>query len=306
MQRTFTFLLIGLSIIFILAGCSLPASAPLPTAGADDMDAALTQAAMTIVAELTQNAPATEVPPVDAPTDTADSVEPTVILISETPEASATPEPTSTATPEEAEEDQPTATPTGTPTPTVTPGGEIIYQDDFSNENRWFVTEEDDWSFYYDDGEYHITNELLGAKIWSIREFEMEDARIEVDGRRDEGPRDAFYGVMCRHSEEGENYYIFVVADNGFYGIGLRVDDEFEWLEEDIDETGVINTGDGAENRVTGECLDEQLTLFVNGEKIADALDDTLSDGVIGLVAGNQFGTMGVDAAFDNFVLIEP
>ncbi len=134
----------------------------------------------------------------------------------------------------------------------------------------------------------------------------MSHARIEVDGYRADGPSDGFYGVMCRWSDEGENYYSFVVGDNGYYGIGMMLDNEFEWLEEGTDQSGIINTGSGAVNRVTGECIDEQLTLFVNGEEIADVLDDTHSSGDIGLVAGNKYSGVGMDAAFDNLVLIRP
>ncbi|NIW45712.1 MAG: hypothetical protein GWN30_13465, partial [Gammaproteobacteria bacterium] len=126
MHRTITFLLVGFFLILALAGCNMPASAPIPTVA---IDQSLTQAAMTIVVELTLEAPLTETAALLPPTETPLPDEPTVILISDTPEATQTPSETATA------EDAPTATPspTITQTPTVTPLGEVIYEDDFSD-----------------------------------------------------------------------------------------------------------------------------------------------------------------------------
>jgi hypothetical protein len=84
------------------------------------------------------------------------------------------------------------------------------------------------------------------------------------------------------------------------------LDGEFDWLRQGTDQSGAINTGNNAVNRIAGECIDERLTLYANGEKITDVVDNSLNTGDIGLVSGNKYQGVGMDSAFDNFVLIRP
>lgn len=48
----------------------------------------------------------------------------------------------------------------------------------------------------------------------------FQDVTIEVDARREDGPRDNAFGVACRVSREHQ--YMFHISGNGFYRILLN------------------------------------------------------------------------------------
>jgi hypothetical protein len=228
-------LVIGLTItVLMLVGCNLPSNASTPT-DVEPPDAVFTAAAETMSAQLspTLQLSATDLPvQVDQPTATTapPALEPTI-----------TPESTATSTPTEA------------PTPTEIP--QVIFTDDFSNTNSWYSYDEDEsYGFYYSDDGYHIYNNIKWGVIWSIREQTFAHVGLEVDGTRLEGPSDSYFGVVCNFTDEGDNYYVLVIGDDGFYGLGLMEDEEFEFIESGMDESGAINIGKGETNRIRGVC----------------------------------------------------
>ena len=68
--------------------------------------------------------------------------------------------------------------------------------------------------------------------------------------------------------------------------------------------SGKIKTG-AAVNHLRADCNGDTLTFYINGFKIAEARDSTLTHGDVGLLAGT-FDQPGVDVIFDNFVVMKP
>jgi hypothetical protein len=60
-----------------------------------------------------------------------------------------------------------------------------------------------------------------------------------------------------------------------------------------------------ATNHIRADCVGDTLTLYVNGEKLAEAKDSDFTSGDVGLMAGT-FDQVGVDIRFDNFVVSRP
>ena len=79
-----------------------------------------------------------------------------------------------------------------------------------------------------------------------------------------------------------------------------------EFLDTGSDENDVIQKGVGEMNRVRGVCLGEKLVLYANDQKLLEVVDDSLTEGDVGLVAGNRLSDVGMDVTFDNFTLIWP
>jgi hypothetical protein len=210
--------------------------------------------------------------------------------------ASVTPEPIFTDTP----------TLTATASQTSTPILDAILEDDFSNTSLWYVAQDDNYGFEYQDGGYRIYNQILNGTIWSIRGFEYQDIRLEADAVRLDGPEDGYFGVVCRLANDGEDYYALVIGDNGFYGILRMLGGESEFLETGIDEEGIIHRGQGKMNRVSGVCTGSQLEVFANGQRLLSLVDNSLSSGDVGLVVGNRLSGSGIDVLFDNFALVKP
>ena len=290
--------ILGLSLIFLLFGsiflvsCNLPVlqqQQPVETISKDEI---FTSVALTIVADYTKSAQeeqvkATMTQPVPLPPLQTNTLEPPT----QSP-STATPEPTNSETP------------TLSPTPTEIPGA--IFEDNFSNSNGWYKYTGDEYGFKYVKETYHIYNKILNAAIWSIRDVNYHNIKIEVDGKRVDGPDDGYYGVVCRLKDEGDNYYALVIGDDGFYGIGRMKDGEFEFLEDGIDEKGIINQGKNHMNRVCGVCNGKRLTLFANGEELLQVIDNTFNSGNVGMVVGNKLSGVGMEVEFDNFAILNP
>ena len=275
-------LILSLLFIGIAGGCNLP-GATRPTEVSPD--AVYTMAAQTVIAHYTLEA---GVPPTegDTPAETA-----TITLLVPTPlEPTQTPEPTQTLE----------------PTETATQIVNTIMEDDFSNTSLWYVFESDDYTIEYQDGSYRIYNQFLNGAIWSIKYQDYADIRIEVDATRKAGPDDGYYGVICRFGDEGNEYYALVINDSGFYGIIKMEDGENKFLGSGTDQNDIIKKGIGKTNRVRGVCSGEQLVLYVNDQQLLEIEDDSLTEGEIGLVAGNRLSDVGIEVIFDNFALISP
>lgn len=281
----------GWVILLLALGLALlsACTSPVPDSPTGIPDAAFTQAAETIIVEMTANAPtATGTPEPKA----------TVPVIPPTETPTETLPPAATASP--------TLTP-GIPTETVEPTEEITYNlvidENFSSGTGWFTEEQDDFGFEFAEGGYRIYTSVADA-VWSVRKQEFSDVRLEVDVVEEEGSSASFYGLVCRHENAG-SYYAFAVNDEGFFGIARREGGELEFMAQGTAPEGVIEPA-GAANRIVAECLGERLILSVNGHKLADVQDDEIDAGAIGLTAGNQSARSTTEALFDNFVARVP
>lgn len=286
--------------ILLGAGCVLPS---VPTVAPDPAEVTLdyTAVAQTVIAQLTENAP----PP-----------SPTPEPFTPTPQPTDTPQPTPTATVEEVtptpETEEPSAMPEVSATLTETPPPtlisietmNLIYADDFSTDNKAWVSEEAaTWEMGYAQGVYRIFVNLLNDAVWSVKEFELTEVVIEVDVARNAGPDTGYFGVVCRHEDAG-HYYLLVIGPDGFYGIGKRDQGRINFLKEGRAPAEILRPG-GEINRVRAECLGNNLALSVNGTRLVEALDNSYGSGDIGLVAGTR-DREGLEVIFDNFAAYEP
>lgn len=272
---------VGILFLCILSGCNLPGATRPPTA---NVVAIYTQAAQTVAAQLTELAASTTpMPPTQLPEVTlAATALPTLA-------------PTSTG--------EVSPTPSSTPTLSPTPAAELVFEDDFSTEGKWFTEQNPDFGFEYEDGAYLVYVNLLNGAVWSVREQSFTDVILEVDAGRLSGAKSGYYGLTCRHQGE-EDYYALVIGSDGFYGIIRMLAGEFEFLEQGVDESGVIRSGE-AGNRLRAECLGESLILYANGQKLLEVRDDQLSSGEVGLLAGTR-KERGIEVWFDNFAIYQP
>ncbi len=268
-----------LLVLLLLVGCNLPVSSGSATETVSP-NAVSTAAAETVEAQLS---PTEITPQVEEPGPTL------------TPSTLVT---TSTVEP------IPTATPTEVPTSTEIP--EIIYFDDFSDGSSWYVHEDDRYGFRYAADGYHIYNNIANGLIWSIREQNYMHIALEVSGTRLSGPADSYFGVVCNFSNEGDNYYALVIGDDGFYGLGLMEESEFEFLESGTDGTDIIKHGQGETNRIRGVCNGGHFLIYANGELLLDAWDDSLEEGIVGIVVGNKHSGDGTEFRFNDFAVTWP
>lgn len=235
-------------------------------------DTQATQMAATVSAELTLKAPT----PTRFPTKTP------------------RPSPTNTL--------PPTLTPIPpTPIPSATP--EIIFMDDFSNSRGWASAEQDNFAFGIEQDDYYIFVDYPNAAIWSIRYEDYTDVRLQTHAVRTKGPETGYYGVVCRFVD-ASNYYLLVIAEDGFFGIGKMFAGSLSFIEKGMDESGIIHRGT-TPNQVEGDCIGSTLSLVVNGQTLLQLEDTVHKQGKIGLVAG-AFSGYGIRVNYSDFMVLKP
>jgi hypothetical protein len=109
--------------------------------------------------------------------------------------------------------------------------------------------------------------------------------------------------LVCRHQDE-DNYYALVISPDGTFGIAKNEGGEFTFLQEGAAPGGVILGGDEV-NRVRADCVGDSLTLYANGQRLAEVQDDDFTSGDVGLIAGTR-AQEGLEALFDNFAILRP
>ncbi len=219
----------------------------------------------------------------------------------ETQAGTKTPTEVPTNTVEPTETPTPTLVPTNTPAPTTTP--DVIFNENFEGSGgAWPPADQDTYSYGTALGGFRIIVKSAQVDSWTVRNREFTDVRLEVEVSRLAGPEAGVGGLICRFQNSG-NYYAGVVDGQG----GYRIIEKRGGVNNDLVEPGqadVIVTGEEF-NRIRFDCVGDVLTLYVNGQKMAEVQDDSFTEGNVGLLA-STFELPGLEVLFDNFLIARP
>ncbi len=188
------------------------------------------------------------------------------------------------------------------PTPEVS---NVIFQDDFGNPaSGWEIGEYDTGDVGYKDGVYFVTSTTEDQVMWGVANRSFDNCVIEVDATQIlAGPEsNNAYGVVCRDQGNGDGYYLRISGD-GYYGIAIAQDGEFEALVE-WTRSSAIRQGN-ASNQIQAICNGSILALSANGELLVTTEDSTFASGDIALTATTYEGK-GTEVHFDNLVVRSP
>jgi hypothetical protein len=286
--------LLALAVLLLASlACSqsAPQSAPPPASEAEALtaQAMFTEGAATVMAGVTATGSAIE----PALAATASSEPPPIpSATAPAPALSSTPYPTATSAP------QPTAT---LPAATLPPAAQAVFTDNFAATNSGWASGavEGRYQFGYTQGSYRMAVLEPYVEIWSIREQQLADIRLEVELTLSNAAGSAYGGVICRW-QDTYNYYRFVVTADGAYAVVKRQAGK---------ETELLSQAPGSPPayplRLAGECRGETLRLYVNGGLALEGQDTAFSEGAYGLVTGTGPGGR-VTVVYDNFALYEP
>ncbi len=180
--------------------------------------------------------------------------------------------------------------------------GDVLMDEPFDNDDNWPEFEEDDYSGVLDRGAYRMTS-AEGFYTWQSGSDTYEDIVLQVETAQNSKSLVNDYGVMCRSDLDnpGSGYY-FLISGDGLYGIFRQTDvDEGKEPLVEWEQSRSINQGRDS-NTITVVCVGNYLALYVNGDLIAEAHDDELSEGTVGLTVG-AYDEGAVDISFDNLVV---
>lgn len=196
------------------------------------------------------------------------------------------------------------ATSTGDPLPDG-----VLYQDNFgTNTGDWLLESDLDANASYVDGRLQLEITSPNLIAWAeLTERQFDDFELEVDASQLAGPEDNSYGVILR-MENPSAYYRFDISGDGYYAFTRRDEDEGEggrwvWITEDWLESEAIHRGNST-NKIRIVAQESHFSIYVNGQLVTEADDDTYRKGLIGLNAG-AFDEPGVKIGFDNLTISE-
>lgn len=186
-----------------------------------------------------------------------------------------------------------------------TDSGAILFQDAFADPNSgWDRYEDSTYVSDYFDGRYIIGVFAPDTDAWANPGLDFGDVRIEVEARKDAGPEDNAYGLLCRY-QDLRNFYFFLISSDGYAGIGISKEGRRKLISGDtMLPSETVITGE-ATNVMRVECDEYNLRLFVNGELAVEAQAAEWSSGDVGLIAGT-YAAPGVVVSFDNFSVRNP
>jgi hypothetical protein len=194
-----------------------------------------------------------------------------------------------------------------TPTP-VKPTPVILFQDNFTDPTSGW-SRLDATGGVADYGKDYLHISVITPKTMIMtnpgKAF-SGDVSIQVDAHKLDGSDDNYFGVMC-HYQNADNYYLFMITNDGYSGIVMRKDGMDTIISPGLKFLPMQGIKKGsAVNHIQVDCIGEQLTLYANGVQVSLAYNDKLTGGDVGLAvrSGNLEGT--VDIRFDHFTVYSP
>ena len=264
-------------VCVLFTGLVLSSSCSMPSRSSESVpirEAAYTAAAETVIAQLTQAAQTavpgmslSDTPLGPPPVNPAQST----LTPSPSPTLAELPSPTATITPTESiAADDPRLR-----------LGEPDWRDTFKDGGNWSLYEDEHVRFDVSDGVLIMTAfQADGRDSWMLTRPEPLNYYLEITA----APQDCSgldrYGVIFRtDAEEG---YLFGFSCDGQYSLRRWNGEDFKMLV-DWTSSPDIRAGADQTNRMGLMVQDDQFTLYANGNRLAEASDDSYSEGGLGL-----------------------
>ena len=284
----------ALFALFLLAGCG-GLFQPMPTPNEDTI-ATQVAAILTTMPTATEDAglqptqPLPTIPPTETPLLPTETTEPTQVQPSPTePPAlpTETPMPTPTATP------QPTATIAFTPSPNdpVARLGPASWTDNMDKDNNWPMGSDKFTEISFSDGVMFLTG-LTTTDGWRLTWTELTNFYLEMTFQTGNCSANDRYGMIVRvpESRNPDRGYLAGLSCDGKVSlrrwdatVGARGEmfNLIPWTAK-----AAVKAGANQTNRLGLMAIGDRLILYVNGELVGEARDNTFSKGYFGVFVG--------------------
>ena len=201
--------------------------------------------------------------------------------------------------------------PTQPPPPETTSApnntGEILLQDDFSQNDQWGTLTDADYSVEYDGEALRMkVFQQTSWFVWSTAsDTAYQNIHIEVTATNNDGEASTAFGIMCHLQATSDSYYYLVMTPGGNYAIALTKEGETDLFltnDDQWDHSDLI-VENKATYRVGADCGNGRLTLYVDGQQIASVTDSTFTSGIVGLYTWSGENIRTADVTFDDFIV---
>jgi serine/threonine protein kinase len=199
---------------------------------------------------------------------------------------------------------------TDVPLPTATTAvintGDILLEDNFSADSTWGTLTDTESAVEYENGTLNMSIFRENFVVWSTpNDKDYRNVHLEVTVTTNDTDPTTAYGFICAQQPKSWSFYYLAATPAGEYAIIRATDGEDD----------VFLTGDGkwassdeiaykaASYRVSADCGNGRLTLYVDGKQIASVTDNTYGTGSVGLFAWSGDKATSADVNFDDFLL---
>ncbi len=175
-----------------------------------------------------------------------------------------------------------------------------IISDDFSDKDSgWGQFIYPEGAAVYKDNAYQISIHIPNSDIFITYPRIYINTVVQADVNKVKGSDDNNFGLICRFKDE-RNFYAGQISSDGYAGIFKVKNGDYQLVGQEKMVPVPAILGGSAVNQVRFECIQDTLTLIVNGEAAETQTDETFVSGEVGMIAGTISGYEGV-FQFDNF-----
>ncbi len=167
------------------------------------------------------------------------------------------------------------------------------------DEGLWDTESNEDVVRTFGPGVYQIRIETPNTLGWGTSPHTAADFYVEVETYHVGGSINNEFGFVFRN--DGENYYVFGVSNDGYFRLQKWLDGEWQSLLPWAESSAIV-TGEGSHNTLALLADGPRLSLLVNGQVLATVTDDSIGGEGIAL-AVSSFEETGVEIAFEDFRL---
>jgi len=163
--------------------------------------------------------------------------------------------------------------------------GEQVISSTFDTSAGWQTINDPEVYFQIEDGVYRTIFSLPGRFGIGLHNDSYPDTVIEGKFVFTSAYNNALVGVMCRANPllNGYGYYFLVSGDGAF---SIRLGDQEGVTALVPWQNGASLNPNGQRNTIRAVCANDSLALYINGEYLGSAQDDTFREGHTGLVVG--------------------
>ncbi|MCU0522015.1 MAG: hypothetical protein MUF84_15155 [Anaerolineae bacterium] len=178
------------------------------------------------------------------------------------------------------------------------------FEDDFSDPaSGWGAASHETYVRGYQQGRYLFQIDVPNWFVWSTSGHTYGDVEVTAL-MTSAGPADDHFGLLCRYANDA--FYYFAISSDGYYAIfrGEANEALVPLTGRAMQRSAAIHA-DGTENRLMVSCIGSTLSLYANGQLLAQVEDEALQDGDVGMAAGTV-ARGGTSIWFDNFKAANP
>lgn len=187
-----------------------------------------------------------------------------------------------------------------------------LFQDDFSNsKNGWAISENDNGSAAYLNGEYVFKLKRSKWMKWTTTPDEKDYTNVHLEVTVKDLSTDKTtlpgFGFICNF-QDNDNFMYAGAAIDGVHALARKVATKTEVLSDPNKNNEWVVSKDITKNassyRLGLDCTSTGMTMYVDGKKVASVNDTSFKGGAVGLFI-LSFDKANAEVHYDDFAVTQ-